>query len=362
MRRTENPFRVLSAHDPQGFAEWVELWESWPAREVFAHPNYVKLFARPPDQPLCACWRSAGERVLYPFVLRDLTAEPYWRSGLGPAADIATPYGYGGPFSWGPDDSSNLPASFWRHFDAWAAENCLVSEFVRFSLFADGLLPYPGRLEENRKNVVRDLTPDEDALWMDFKQKVRKNVKKARRSGVRVEIDSTGRRLSDFLRVYGHTMQRRHAPEEYMFTGDFFRRLQDGLPGQFAYFHALHSDRVVSTELVLVSAEAVYSFLGGTHSDAFDLRPNDLLKYEIILWAKRQGKRRFVLGGGYQPDDGIYHYKVAFAPGGSVPFKVGYRTFGKELYEKIVNARKGLGQTDGKPWQPRKDYFPAYRS
>ena len=30
------------------------------------------------------------------------------------------------------------------------------------------------------------------------------------------------------------------------------------------YFHALHKEVVVSTELVLVSAENVYSFLGGS--------------------------------------------------------------------------------------------------
>lgn len=362
MRLNTPPFEILSADVPQDAARWTDLWASWPTREVFAHPNYVKLFADPPDQPLCALWQSDGQCVLYPFILRDLAAEPYWSADHGPAADIVTPYGYGGPFFWGTPDPGDLARSFWPHFDAWALAHSVVSEFLRFSLFPDSLLPYPGSSTENRMNVVRDLTPDQDSLWMDFKHKVRKNVNKARRSGLSVEVDLTGRRLPDFLDVYAATMHRRQAAEEYRFTPGFFERMQSGLPGQFAFFHALDAGRVVSTELVLVSAETVYSFLGGTLSEAFDTRPNDLLKVEIMLWAKSRGKRSFVLGGGYQSDDGIYRYKTAFAPRGSVPFKTGFRTFGEELYEKIIHARSGLPGQDGEAWKPRLDYFPAYRS
>jgi lipid II:glycine glycyltransferase (peptidoglycan interpeptide bridge formation enzyme) len=178
---------------------------------------------------------------------------------------------------------------------------------------------------------------------------VRKNVKKARRSGVRVEFDDTGARLDDFLRLYLDTLTRREAPERYAFSREFFERI----PAPRVYVHALQGDEVVSSELVLLSEHHAYSVLGGTRSDAFELRPNDLLKWELILWAKEKGKRRFVLGGGYEDGDGIFRYKRSFAPHGLVPFFVGRRVLQPALYAELTE-RVGGGVDPA--------FFPAYRA
>ena len=148
-------------------------------------------------------------------------------------------------------------------------------------------------------------------------------------------------------------MDRREARRGYYFPRTFFEAIATGLAGQFAYFHALVEGRIVSTELALVSADNVYSFLGGTDQAAFDLRPNDLLKHELIVWAKQAGKRRFVLGGGYTEDDGIVRYKKAFAPTGQMSFYVGRRVFDQPSYDRLTQQH---GAT------PVAGYFPAYRA
>jgi hypothetical protein len=326
-------FAVVTPDDER----WLARWSAWSEREVHAHPEYVRLFEEGGSRALCAL----ADGVLYPFLLREL---PFGAEG----ADIVTPYGYGGAFSWEDADADE----FWAAFDAWAAEQGVVSELVRLSLFPERLLPYPGEREQKLVNVVRDLAPAADELWMDYEHKVRKNVKKARRSGLRVEIDETGARLDDFLRLYEQTLERRGAEERYRFPHDFFGRIRDRLPGGFVYAHALAGDRVVSSELALLSATTAYSFLGGTEESAFPQRPNDLLKVELMLWAKESGKRRFVLGGGYRPGDGIFRYKRSFAPGGLVPFEVGMRILRPDVYEALV-ARAGGPREPG--------FFPAYR-
>jgi hypothetical protein len=325
-------FHIWSAES----AEWLEHWSAWPEREPYAHPGYASLYEDEHTRALCAAWRSDDRCVLYPFLLREV---PF---GVN-ATDITSPYGYGGAFAWG-----RRAPEFWPAFDAWAAEANVVSEFVRLALFEDELLPYPGERAQRLLNVVRDLGPSADDLWMDCEHKVRKNVKKARRGGVAVEFDPAGGRLDDFLRLYAHTLERRDAPERYRFPRAFFERL----PAPHVYVHALHEDRVVSSELVLLSERSAYSFLGGTDSDAFELRPNDVLKWELILWAKGVGKRRFVLGGGYRPDDGIFRYKRSFAPNGLVPFFVGRRVLQPELYRELTE-RAGVSADS--------DFFPAYR-
>ena len=339
-------FTVWDGRDEAGRQAWLERWETWPEREPWAHPAYVDLDAGEEGEPRCAAWDSAEGSVLYPFVLRLVEG----------GTDTRTPYGYGGAFFWG-RDRDGVEKAFWPAFDEWAAAEGVVSEFVRFALFPEEILPYPGETEVKLENVVRKLDLPEEELRMDVEHKVRKNVKKARRSGLAVEVDRDGARLDDFAALYRGTMERRGAREEYFFPREYFERLAAGLPGGFAFFHALHEGRVVSTELVLVSDRSVYSFLGGTEEAAYPLRPNDLLKWEICLWAKGEGKERFVLGGGLEPDDGVFRHKLAFAPHGRVPFVVGRRILRPDAYELLVGAREQKGD-----WRPRAGYFPAYRA
>lgn len=348
------PLRVLDATSSLDRESWLGMWETWPSREVHAHPAYVELFAQGVGRPYAAVWESDGGSVLFPFILREVEqghvdVDDAW-------TDIVTPYGYGGAYAWRVIDRESLAADFWHSFSAWTAERRVVSEFVRFSLFDEMLLPYPGSVEVKQDNVVCDLDLEPEALWMSFDQKVRKNVKKAQRSGVVVEVDTDATRFDDFAQIYEATMDRRGADGGYYFQREFFESIHRELPGQFAYFHAVHDGTVVSTELVLLSEKSAYSFLGGTRDDAFDVRPNDLLKFEIMRWAASHGRRWFVLGGGFEPGDGIFRYKRAFAPTGIRPFAVGTRITNPASYSRLVANRQSERN------EPvRQGFFPAYR-
>ena len=349
-------FRVLDAADATDRADWLQRWSEWPGREVSAHPTYVQLFARPVDRVLCAAAEDADGGVLYPFVLRPLAAEPWTERECW---DLTTPYGYGGPFAWG--ELRTRADEYWRRLEQWLAEAGVVTSFARLSLFPEQLLPFRGEVVDRMPNVVRGLDLDETTIWRDYAHKVRKNVNRARELGLSVEVDPTGERLDEFVEVYASTMARRNAADAYRFSRAFFERIVSGLAGSFAFFHALDRDRVVSTELVLVSADHIYSFLGGTVEDAFASRPNDLLKHEIITWARASGKRAFVLGGGYGGEDGIYRYKLGFAPSGRVRFAVGRCEHDPELARVLEQERRAWEAAQGRSWEPDTRYFPRYR-
>ncbi|WP_426517616.1 GNAT family N-acetyltransferase [Diaminobutyricibacter sp. McL0618] len=353
---TGKSFRVLDATIPSERQDWLQLWESWPQREVHAHPAYVSLFSEGVGQPLGAVWESVAGSVLFPFILRDARM-PDADTIDDNYTDIVTPYGYGGAYAWGVTNDRSLATDFWQAFTAWSVKQSVVSEFVRLSVFDETLLPYPGSVEVRQDNVVCDLALEPDALWMSFDQKVRKNVKKAQRSGVVIEVDTTASRFDEFLRIYQATMDRRGADGGYYFPREFFEAIHEEMPGQFAYFHAVLEGAIVSTELVLLSKDSAYSFLGGTLDDAFTVRPNDLLKYEVMRWLALSGRRWFVLGGGYEPGDGIFRYKRAFAPGGVRPFAVGMRIIDSNSYRTLVARRLTVN-----PEPIRSGFFPEYRA
>lgn len=349
-------FKLMNSSIAADRSLWLNVWASWEEREVAAHPTYCELFCRPEDQPMCCLMEDDRGTVLFPFILRPLSAEQ-WATEYVHAYDLITPYGYGGPFAWGDPDWR----LFWQEFNEWARNSDVVSLFARLSLFEDQLIPFDGCVETKATNIIRTLDMPIDELWLDYKHKVRKNVKKARRSGLEVEVDYDGARLDDFLDIYCDTMQRRDAEEFYYFDREFFETLIEDLAGSFAFFHAMCNHRAISTELVLLSTSHMYSFLGGTRVEAFDIRANDFLKHSIVEWGIEQGKKAYVLGGGYECGDGIFEYKMSFAPKGQVPFRVGCSVYDPELYTSLIRAREQWESEQGVEWRPSPGFFPGYR-
>jgi len=352
-------FLVLDAAIGEDRKDWLELWSSWTDREVSAHPDYVRLFATPGDRAVCAAFRGVRGSILLPLVLRSLDREP-WIGDLRGLFDATTPYGYSGPFGWGVTDTE--VDTFWSQLRAWLLRERAVTLFARLSLFPEQLVRFDGEVADTAVNVVRRLDLDEETLWLEYEHKVRKNVNRARRSGLVVELDETGHRLDEFIAIYEATMRRREALSGYYFDNRFFASIMNDLRGQYVFFHVLTNGRVISTELVLVSEHYLYSFLGGTLEEAFPQRPNDLLKHEIICWGIATGKRALVLGGGYTAEDGIFRYKLSFAPTGRVMFRTGRIVIDRNAYEQLVATRSCWEQGQGRVWQVRDRYFPAYRA
>jgi len=353
-------FRILRVTDPGEKAEWIALHERWPDREPAAHPDYASLLAEGEGEVVCAVWEDDGGVVLFPLVLRSLGAESWLRDdavfhGL---TDLTSPYGYGGPFRWGRPDQ----AAFWTAVDAWAVEVKAVSLFTRLSLFPDLRAEFDGTVKRIATNVVRDLRNPE-TIWMDYRSKVRRNVKRARAEGVEVVADLSGEHLHDFARIYAATMDRHDAEERLRFTPHFFQDIRDRLGSMVAFFHAVYEGRVVSSELVLVARRHLYFFLGGTETEAFPLRPNDMLKHAVIEWGAQEGKEAYVLGGAYRGGGGLLGYKQSFAPSGDVPFEVGQKIFDPDAYEALTKRRSEWNRQRGRPGlESASDFFPAYRT
>jgi len=351
--------RFLDAGAAEDRRAWLDLWHRWPDREVMAHPDYVRLFARPGDRVLAAADQTARGGVLYPFIARPLSREPWSPPDLN-AWDTTTAYGYGGPFAWNVAPEETI--DFWPQFERWARQEHIVTSFARLSLFTDQVLPFDGLVEVNGPNIVRSLTDSEDRIWTSYDPKVRKNVRRARERGCCLLVDASGAYLDEFHRVYTATMQRRNASSQYFYPRSFFESLIRGLEGRFVFFHVRLGGIVVSTELVLLSERHAYSFLGGTLEEAFDARPNDFLKHESFLWCRSAGKTAVVLGGGYRGQEGLLRYKSAFAPSGSVPFAVGKKAYQAVLTGTLLDHRTEWERLRGSDWQREPGYFPPYRA
>ncbi|HSV89010.1 MAG TPA: GNAT family N-acetyltransferase [Bacteroidales bacterium] len=336
-----------------GGGKWLDLWTQSAEKDVFAHPSYLSLFEDSKTKALAFFWKSDECSVLFPFLLRSIREESFWRHEHGDVYDITTPYGYGGPVAISGNPSNEHYRRFFSAFHDWAERNNIVSEFIRFSLFTGAHHGYPGEVVHNNDNIVCDLLHGYEDLWGSFRYKVRKNVAIALKKGVSIEFDPSGKRIDDFARIYYHTMQRRGAAPRYFWPASFFMALKDSFPESSMFFHAIHQGNVVASELVLASKTRIFSFMGGTLNSYFTFRAGDLLKNHIVKWAHINGFKQFVIGGGYKPHDGIFAFKQSFAPDGIFPFYIGRKIFNQPLYNSLVLQA-------GKQTNP--GFFPGYRS
>ena len=344
---------MITLYDLSRQEEWDRIVKSFSDYEVFYLSGYSRAFreenARNGD-PLLLYYENGPDRAVSVILRRDIALDENLKGKIpeGRYFDLITPYGYGGFFG---------NVSDWDHLNeeyaAYCLENHFICEFVRFELFSDYYAHYAGEITTRTHNVVRSLDLPLEEIWMDFKAKVRKNVKRANSHNLSIIIEPTGEYLKDFLRIYYSTMDRTDAENEFYFSEHFFRDLNE-MRDNVMYFHAVHEGRIISTELVIYGADNAYSYLGGTEREYFDLRPNDFLKYEIIRWAVEKGLKNFVLGGGYGTDDGIFQYKQALAPNGIVEYYIGRRIFDREMYDQLVSLRGDA--------ELNEQFFPLYRA
>ena len=266
--------------------------------------------------------------------------------------DLISPYGYGG-YVFCDCDPRRVAA---EHREVCRAEKNFVSEVIKFHPLSRFVDSYEGKVSSPFHNVIRSTDGSMDDIWMDFKQKVRKNVKKAISYDLQVFHEATAEHLDDFINIYYKTMERNNADKAFFFDRSFFDLLSSD-EKNIEFFYVVKGNRVISAELVLYDNYCAYSYLGGTDDDFFEMRPNDILKYEIIRWANQKGLRSFILGGGHGDDDGIFNYKAALAPKGVVDFYIGTDLFSKEKYDELCQLRKDVDAS----FSIDDRLFPAYR-
>ncbi|MDD2496745.1 MAG: GNAT family N-acetyltransferase [Desulfitobacteriaceae bacterium] len=307
--------------------KWVKALNRFPSLDIFYDPEYCSIFQEEGEgkAQLFLCEKN-NDWMIYPFFLRRINDLSFLQNKLPQSYfDIVSPYGYSGPVVSTPSEP-DIFNYFLEQFSNYCMKNNIVTEFIRFHpLLENHCYHWEGYLEIERAKslIILDLSCSEEEIWAGYKYNNRKNIRKASREGLEILIEEGVDRFPQFFDIYLKTMDRRKAKPFYYFSQSFFHNIHQKMSGRFVYVFALKNGKPVSAELLLFNNKCIHYFLGGTLSEYYYCRPNNFLKHQIILWAKARGIKYFILGGGYEEDDGIFHYKRSFAPDGVKDFFIG---------------------------------------
>ena len=165
----------------------------------------------------------------------------------------------------------------------------------------------PGSIAIARRAHVLDLAGGADVVWKGFADSRRRAVKKAERSGVEVECDTTGRLLPEFFELYARSELRwarqQHEPAWLARTRTRFRdslakwqTISRHLDGDCRQWVARHDGRAVASIIVLFGVNVHYTRGAMDKELAGPLRANDLLMWRAIQDACATGAESFHLG------------------------------------------------------------------
>jgi hypothetical protein len=339
-------FKVLELNALQDLLEYENVLDEHSLNSPFLQPVYLENFGGSFYRQMVFLWKG-DNLVIMPINIHKIEFSDFY--------DSSSPKGYFGPY-YGNSITQQDLKEFWINVDHWYRNNNVVSEFIRFRL-ENNTLCYTGSIVSTMDNIVVDLAEVNEKLG-SFDRSVRKNFKTALKYNLEFEV-YTGKIddkvLANFQQVYLETMVRTKAKKADIYSFDSLRVLVSKNVSRCAISIVYDCGIPVSAELVLLETNVMYSFLGGTKAEYFSKRPNEFLKANIMQWAKKKGLVKYVLGGGYGSNDGIYEYKRKFAKSGVVPYQTGRKILSPDIYESLLKE-KGNASNDSI------DFFPAYRA
>lgn len=308
------------------FELWNRIVKENSDIDVYYLPQYLELFQLNGDgkTQVAIVYIDKDNFLLFPYFLRKVKKSDY--------LDISSPYGYGGPMIKGNQIKIN---EFYLQFYKHCESNNIITSFVRFHLFDSCPSDFSGQIKNTNDVLIVNTNKKIEELFNEYNRSVRKSIRAAERNNVTVIIDEENKYLKEFYDIYIKTMQNNNANSYYFFSYEYFEKLIELLPNNIKFFHSIYENKIVASELILYSKRFSYSFLGGSLKEYIHMRTNNILKHKIIEWSHNNQIEYFVLGGGYEKDDGIFRYKQTFTKTEPIIFFIGKKIIMKKEYEEI---------------------------
>lgn len=166
---------------------------------------------------------------------------------------------------------------------------------------------------EGHLNYLINLSRPLEEIWQDIRSNARRNIQKARKSGVVIEEAES---LDELLGAY-------------TLLHDVYKRIQVPLPHSSLFeacFELLHPQNMMRILLakvegatigvltLLLYKDLVYYWYTGTIRSHASFRAGDLLVWHALEFGHRNGYRLFDFGGGGKPDEeyGVRDFKAKF--------------------------------------------------
>ncbi len=167
----------------------------------------------------------------------------------------------------------------------------------------------------------------EELLWTNYKKRVRRDVRKAEKSGISIHEAIDPKEIDVLFDLYLETMRRNEAYNTW--TRKALHSIYHHLvqKGQANILLASLKDEIIAGIILIFSPETTYYFFAASSQKYLSLCPNDLLVHHGICLTIREGRRFFDLMASQKEDVALMNFKE----------KWGAQKYPFYFYEKSLN-------------------------
>lgn len=291
--------------------DWRQFVNAQPQSSIFHTPEMCQAFARAPGHRY-SLWAAVTESGR-PLALLLPVSQTLINGPL--RAWTTRAVAYGSVLCASGAESGPALAQLLAAYLRGAQSGALFTELRNTADLGElqPLLAEYGFKFEPHLNYLIDLTQSEQALWQNVRSNARRNIQKARKSGVVIEELTEPARL----------------PEAYAVLKAVYRRLQVPLPAP-QFFEAAYEilaprrmlriwaarlgEKTIGVLTLLLHNGVMLYWYTGTLREYSAYRANDLLVWQALEWGHREGYRLFDFGGAGRPDEpyGVRDFKAKF--------------------------------------------------
>ena len=323
--------------------KWDSLVETSPYGTIFHTHNWLTIVEKHTNSKLYPLIGVRGEEVIGVFPIF------YKKKGslkmvFSPPPKVGIPYM--GPVLLGYDKlkhekKESLITDFYTGIDRFVHDE-FKPHYISFKL-PPGLIdcrPFKWLEYEAEPvyNYILDISIGLSNIESNFTQEARKNIKKAEKSEINVEVGSKKE-----LQILYNMLYDRYADQERMlpisenYLLDIYNRFS---PDNLKVFTLVYQDNIIGGVIKLCYKDEILDWIGQSKTTVKGA--NDFLHWEIIKWAVENGYRYYNILGANTPS--ISRFKSKFNPSLSVNFSVKKTTISGTVAEKLYTKLRNYLQ------------------
>ncbi|QCR31973.1 GNAT family N-acetyltransferase [Lysinibacillus sp. SGAir0095] len=340
---------------------WNEIVKSFQNYDVYYLASYVKAFELHGDgQPLLVFYEDQTIRAINVVMKRDLSKDKRFMGKIPTNTffDFATPYGFGG-FLIDGEIKEEAVQRLEQEYRSFCQKEGIVTEVVRF---------HPVTKNSEALHTIyeiatlgKTITVEMESMDQIQENLVKSNkykIKKSLKAGVEVSWGWDKELIEEFIALYNETMKGNNATDYYYFNQAFYMNVLQELTDQAMIVSAEYEKQKIAMAIILISNQQLHYHLSALNRDFSELRPMNILLYEVACWGLNNGYKTFHLGGGLgSREDNLYAFKRSFNKNSNSVFKIGKKIFSERDYEMLLQIRR-----EEPDFVLNENYFPAYRS
>jgi hypothetical protein len=153
-----------------------------------------------------------------------------------------------------------------------------------------------------------DLSKHKKTIYKQFSRSNRRNIRIAIRKKLKVKVERSYNGIKSFYKI--HCLNRRYhgiPPQPFLFFKNLFNHTISKNKG--VIFTIWHEDTVIASAVVLTfGSTAIYKY-SAFERNYWRVKPNNLLMWSVVKWAKKSGYRTLNLGRTELDNLGLLEFK-----------------------------------------------------